>query len=63
MAGGLRKDPAIERWATMRNDANLYFRPTPMTVVIGLVTLVAIPVGLYYGIQWGEVRPLDARVS
>ena len=56
MAGGIRKDPAIERWASMRNDANLYFRLTPITVAAGLIALVAVPVGLYYGIQWGEVQ-------
>lgn len=49
------KDPAIERFAMMRNHTNLYFRLNPMTFTIGFITLVAIPVGLYYGIQWGNV--------
>lgn len=56
MAGGIRKDPAIERFAMMRDNTHLYFRLTPLTVGVGLVTLVAIPVALYYGIQWGHVR-------
>lgn len=58
MAGGLRKDPAIERWAFMRDNTHLYFRLSPLTVGVGMVTLVAIPVALYYGIAWGNV-PLE----
>lgn len=55
MAGGIRKDPAIERWAMMRENTHLYFRPTPLTVTVGIVALVIIPAGLYYGICWGHV--------
>ena len=55
MAGGVRKDPAIERLAMMRDNTHLYFRLNPFTVGVGLVTLVAIPTALYYGIQWGHV--------
>lgn len=39
----------------MRENTHLYFRPTPLTVTVGIVALVIIPVGLYYGIRWGHV--------
>lgn len=63
MAGGIRKDPAIERFAMMRDNTHLYFRLNPLTVGVGLVTLVAIPVALYYGIQWGHVRVSPGAAS
>jgi hypothetical protein len=56
MAGGIRKDPAIERWAMMRDNTHLYFRMTPMTLGFGLIALVGIPLALYYGIEKGNVR-------
>lgn len=62
MAGGIRKDPAIERWAMMRDNTHLYFRLTPLTAIAGLIGLVAVPVGLYYGIKKGEVPPDNRRV-
>lgn len=55
MAGGIEKDPAIERWAMMRDGTNMYFRLTPMVVIAGFTTLIAIPALLYWGITKGEV--------
>jgi hypothetical protein len=56
MAGGIRKDPAIERWAMMRDNTHLYFKMSPLTVGVGLLTLVGFPVALYYGIAMGNVH-------
>lgn len=55
MAGGLHKDPGIERWAMMRDNVHLYFRVTRFTVVGGIIGLVVIPVGLYYLVKKGQV--------
>lgn len=56
MAGGAFKpDPAIEKWYKMRETTHLYFRPTPKNVAFGLVALVAVPVGLYHIVDYGNV--------
>ena len=55
MTGGIRKDPGNERFALMRDNTHLYFRLNSLTLSVGLVMLVVIPVGLYYGIKWGNV--------
>lgn len=52
---GIKKDPAIERWAMMRDNTHLYFRLTPLTLTVGLCTLVLLPAALYYGIERGQV--------
>lgn len=55
MAGGIEKDPAIERWAMMRENTHLYFRLTPLTVTAGVISLIVVPIALYYGIEYGNV--------
>lgn len=55
MAGGIRKDPAIERWAMMRDNTHLYFRMNPLTLTVGFVALVGIPIAFYYGLEAGNV--------
>lgn len=52
----LRQDPAIDRWAAMRDNLHLYWRPRPGNMFRLFIYLVAIPVGLYYGIQKGFVQ-------
>ncbi|ORX94054.1 hypothetical protein K493DRAFT_261802 [Basidiobolus meristosporus CBS 931.73] len=41
-------DPAIDRWATMRETTYQHFRWTRRTVSLSVLYLVAIPVGLTY---------------
>lgn len=60
MAGGIKKDPAVERWAMMRDNTHLYFRLNPLTVTVGLIGLVVVPVALYYGIKKGEVGCIES---
>lgn len=56
MAGAaFRPDPEIEKWYKMRETTHLYFRPTTRNVVFGFVALVAVPVGLYHIIDYGNV--------
>jgi hypothetical protein len=56
MAAGGYTDPGIERWAFMRNNTYLYWRLTPRTALFNFVTLLVIPVGLYYLVDYGDVR-------
>jgi hypothetical protein len=51
----IRKDPAIEQFAAMRENIHLYWRPRWRRAVPLLTTLVVIPLGLYYAICWGFV--------
>lgn len=55
MGSGFQADPAVERWYKMRETTHLYFRPTPRNAIFGLVTLTAIPIGLYLLIDAGNV--------
>lgn len=49
MAGGwLRFDPAIEKWAVMRETTPQHFRFTHRNLVISLVFCVVVPGGLYF---------------
>lgn len=55
MGEGLRRDPALERWAPMRDHVHLYWKFTPGRLMSLFVTLVAIPYGTYKAIQWSMV--------
>lgn len=46
MAEGLKVDPAIERWASLRENTHLYFKWNQRNVRRSLFWGVAIPVGL-----------------
>jgi len=63
MAGGIPKDPAIERWAFMREHVQLYWRPTPRTMAISIVLLGVVPVAMYYGLQYGEVHQYQQSLA
>ena len=52
----LRKDPAIERWALMRETTNVHFRWTPRTIGISLLWCGVVPVALYEFIISRQVR-------
>ena len=54
--GPVRKDPAIERWASMRDNTNVYFRLRPSNILMTIVTFVIVPIGLYKLIKMGEVN-------
>lgn len=56
MGEGFKPDPAIEKWATMRETTHLYFRPRPKSVAWGLLCLVAVPIGLYYGLTTSKAQ-------
>ncbi|SAM08175.1 hypothetical protein [Absidia glauca] len=44
--GGLRTDPAIERWAHLRENTHLYFKWNQRTTRRTLFWGIAVPVGL-----------------
>lgn len=46
MAEGLKVDPAIERWASLRENTHLYFKWNKRNTRRSLFWGVAIPVGL-----------------
>ncbi|KAI9473400.1 MAG: hypothetical protein EXX96DRAFT_487982 [Benjaminiella poitrasii] len=46
MAEGLKVDPAIERWATLRENTHLYFAWNKRTTRRTLLWGVVVPVGL-----------------
>ena len=53
--GALRRDQAMERWAAMRENIHLYWRPRFRNAVPLFFLLGVVPVGLYYGLVWGFV--------
>lgn len=44
----LKVDPAIERWAHLRENTHLYFAWNKRNVRAALLWMVAVPVGLTY---------------
>ena len=46
--GGLRKDPAIERWAAMREHTHFYYRFNYKKIIPTAIMLIAIPAGIVY---------------
>lgn len=48
MAHGIKIDPAIERWAHLRENTHLYFAWNKRTTRRSLFWLAAVPVGLTY---------------
>ena len=46
MTTGLRKDPAIERWASMRDNTHMYYRFTLNKVIPTIILLGVIPIGI-----------------
>ena len=51
----LQKDPAIERWAKMRETTHLHFKFTPKTVFIGVFWGLVVPGAFYYLLKWDLV--------
>jgi hypothetical protein len=51
----LRKDPALERWAAMRDNTHVYWRPQARRMLPLFIFAVAIPVSLFYGLKWSFV--------
>lgn len=47
--GGLKVDPAIERWAAMRESTVRHFRITTRTVRAGILWGVVVPLMIYEG--------------
>ncbi|KAL9542797.1 hypothetical protein MBANPS3_008434 [Mucor bainieri] len=58
MAEGLKIDPAIERWAHLRENTHLYFKWNQRNVRRSLFWGVAIPVGLTI-LSYGTDRKWD----
>lgn len=56
--GGLRHDQALERWAAMRENVHIYWRPRASNILPLFVLVVGVPTVLYYGICWGFVPVL-----
>ena len=52
----LRHDPAIERWATMRESTLAHFKWNPRTVGMSILWGVVVPVGIYELIVFQYVR-------
>ena len=52
----LHADPAVERWANMRENTHQYFRFNRRTTRLAMVWLVAVPVALYYSAVYWENR-------
>ncbi|KAJ1985225.1 hypothetical protein H4R34_000184 [Dimargaris verticillata] len=40
----LRKDPAFERWMSMRENAHRHFRPNPRNMRTAFICFVAVPI-------------------
>jgi hypothetical protein len=55
MAEGLRKDPAIERWAMMRDHTHIYFRMNPVTIAFAIFTFAILPYGVFRFLKRGKV--------
>lgn len=47
----LQKDPAIERWAKMRETTHLHFQMRPKTIFYGLIWGVLVPGAFYYALK------------
>ena len=52
----LKKDPAIERWAAMREHTHFYYRFNWKKIVPTVLLLGAIPAGILYFSFKGFVR-------
>lgn len=52
----LHKDPAIERFAAMRENTHQYFRFTPRKLPSLFMYAVGIPIGLYWLTVYSLVR-------
>ncbi|XP_065057309.1 uncharacterized protein LOC135685327 [Rhopilema esculentum] len=50
--GILLRDPAIERWAKMRETTHLYFKLRPKTVLYGVIWGIIVPGAFYYALKW-----------
>ncbi|KAL1935891.1 hypothetical protein VTP01DRAFT_25 [Rhizomucor pusillus] len=48
MGHDIKLDPAIERWAHLRENTHLYFRWNKTTAGRSFLWLVAVPIGLTY---------------
>ena len=48
MTEGLKKDPAVEKWAAMRDHTHLYYRFNLRKLIPTAVMLIGIPAGLVY---------------
>jgi hypothetical protein len=57
----LIKDPAIERWYTMRENTHLYFRGTRHQVPKAILLFGLVPVVSFCAIVWGKVWKLRSR--
>ena len=55
MGGSLQRDPAIEKFAAMRDNTSLYFRYTPGNIAKIVVAVVVVPSIMYYYVQEGFV--------
>ena len=45
---GFKKDPAIERWAAMREHTHFYYRFNFRKIIPTAVLLIGIPAGIVY---------------
>ena len=59
MVCGARRHPAIEKWASYKENYHVRFRYTPKTVFNSLLWALAVPVGVYFLIRNEHVSPLQ----
>ena len=63
MTAELKRDPAIERWAAMREQTHYYFRMNRSKVIPLTVLLGIIPAAIVYGSFLGYVPANAPRQS
>lgn len=59
MGNDLRRDPAVERWAAMREHTHFYYRFSARKIIPTLLMLGLIPAGLVYYSQKSFVRHVN----
>lgn len=50
--GTLMRDPAIERWGTMRERTQEHFKFRPRTVFLGVMWCAIVPAAYYFFLKW-----------
>ena len=56
---GVRSDPAIDRWAHMRENTHLYYKMNRKNALLGFLMIAVIPASIMYYTTKNHVRRLE----
>ena len=59
---GVRSDPAIDRWAHMRENTHLYYKMNRKNALLGFLMIAVIPASIMYYTTKNHVRRLRALI-